>query len=183
MANSMNVADYIIKISNTLYDKSRVKRYISNLYLQKLMYFLNVIHMLKMHSPRKPLIIGSNFETWDYGPVIHDVYDEYRRFGGNRITNIVRHITSMKFNKDGTVHTIYSNPKSSYKLNTRINKDKVNYYIKIFLNNFGPFDLVEISHKEPQWKYRSSNNQIYSNKKSYEYYKKRPFWKDVEFNE
>lgn len=55
---------------------------ISNLPLQKIMYFVH-IGFLKQTS--KKLITDKKFEAWQWGPVIRDVYLEYRIFGSNEL--------------------------------------------------------------------------------------------------
>lgn len=54
---------------------------ISNLYLQNIMYFLQ-IHFSKKYD--KPLFI-EDFEAWEFGPCIPDIYHEFCGFGSRKI--------------------------------------------------------------------------------------------------
>lgn len=67
-----DVAKYILKNSS--------KR-LSNLELQKTLYFAEV-DFIREH---KKSLIDDNFEAWQFGPVVRDVYMEYRDYGANSI--------------------------------------------------------------------------------------------------
>ncbi|WP_369403813.1 type II toxin-antitoxin system antitoxin SocA domain-containing protein [Fructilactobacillus florum] len=58
--------------------------------------FLNVIHLLEY---KNPLIDDDNFEKWDYGPVIHEVYSEYSSNGSQEIKKPKRHIKKSRTDK------------------------------------------------------------------------------------
>lgn len=162
MAKSMNVADYIILVAKKL------NKPVSNLQLQKIMYFLNVIHLLKFDEP---LITNDHFEKWDYGPVLRDVYEEYSCNGSLKINKVSEHLFLVKEN-------------NTFKVKRSIfNEDDLSKKDKIFISNnlkkfidINPFDLVRQSHKEPQWKDRS--NVQYDDKRTLDYYSKKDnqFW-------
>ena len=59
-----------------------LNRPVSNLMLQKLMYFCQL--SCYRHENRR-LIIDCDFEAWLFGPVIRDVYVDYCMYGSNRI--------------------------------------------------------------------------------------------------
>lgn len=73
--NAIDVADYII---NKCYNDEKP---ISNLQLQKILYFAWIEYYNKMH---KPLFID-NICAWQFGPVVPDVYYEYCVYGGRPI--------------------------------------------------------------------------------------------------
>jgi uncharacterized phage-associated protein len=72
MANAQEVAKYIIKSIP-----------VDNLKLQKLLYYSQGTHLVL--NDGKPLF-PENVEAWDYGPVVPEVYREYRSFGFDIIT-------------------------------------------------------------------------------------------------
>lgn len=74
---ALDVAKYII---NKSIDFGKP---ISNLQLQKIMYF---VHLDFLRKTGKKLITDEKFQAWQWGPVIRGVYSEYRFFGGNKIT-------------------------------------------------------------------------------------------------
>lgn len=60
---------------------TRDGRPISNLQLQKILYFVQLEYCKQAGS----LLFADEFEAWQYGPVLPDVYDEYSFFGGMRV--------------------------------------------------------------------------------------------------
>lgn len=51
---------------------------ISNLKLQKVLYFLQAEFLVSTGSP----LFSDKIIAWDFGPVVEDVYQEYKIFGG-----------------------------------------------------------------------------------------------------
>lgn len=73
--NAKDVAHYIV-------DKcTREEDPVSNLQLQKIMYFLQVAYSKVTGT----LLFAEEFEAWPYGPVLRDVYHEYSMYGGTAI--------------------------------------------------------------------------------------------------
>ena len=56
---------------------------ISNLKLQKLLYFIQAYFLLKKDEE----CFTDNIEAWDFGPVIPNVYHEYKMYGSTNIPN------------------------------------------------------------------------------------------------
>ena len=55
---------------------------LSNLMLQKTMYFVELDYRKHNNGQR---LIKEEFEAWQYGPVVRDVYEEYRDYGSRYI--------------------------------------------------------------------------------------------------
>jgi uncharacterized phage-associated protein len=163
MARAMDVSDYIISFAS---DKGKP---VSNLKLQKIMYFLNVIHLIDFNM--KPLIDDESFERWDYGPVIRSVYREYSSNGATKIKEPSEHV-EVNVNDDGSI-----------KINKhKFNDNNIDKKAKEFINenidkliDFDPFYLVDKSHEEQQWKELCTNSK-YDNISSAMYYKNNCFW-------
>jgi len=49
---------------------------ISNLSLQKIVYFCHVWSLIELKSP----LVGQQFEAWEYGPVLPYLYREFKSF-------------------------------------------------------------------------------------------------------
>lgn len=94
-------------------------RPISNLQLQKILYFLQFVYAGKTGS----LLFPDQFEAWPYGPVVRDVYVEFSNCGGFPI----------KQNFDITVDSTIG-PFLDAGIDTLAEKS--------------PWDLVRISHAE-----------------------------------
>lgn len=162
----MNVADYIIRSA------IRNKKPISNLQLQKISYFLNVISLI---SHDVGLIDDEHFSKWKYGPVLPDVYSEYSTYGAEVIAKVKEHET-VDIDNDGKIifDTYTFNSEEDLDLNER---KLINNNIKLFLD-YDPFYLVEESHKEDQ--YSDHTTPEYSDDKTIDYYSQRrnQFWLD-----
>ena len=76
MYDALDIARYIINYCN---DHNIV---ISNLRLQKLLYFVQAAFL--MHNPNSPCF-DNNIVAWSYGPVVPDVYYQFKIFGSGNI--------------------------------------------------------------------------------------------------
>lgn len=72
MVSALDLAKYILKRSN---------KELSNLELQKTLYFTELDYIKKFNEH----LIEDEFEAWRYGPVSREVYCEYRNYGANSI--------------------------------------------------------------------------------------------------
>lgn len=61
---------------------ARDGEFISNLQLQKILYFLQSVYC---RATKGSLLFREEFEAWPYGPVIDSVYREFSKFGGDVI--------------------------------------------------------------------------------------------------
>lgn len=71
MSRALDVAKYVIAYENS------EGRKISNLRLQKLLYFTQAMFLSQKGSP----CFDDDIEAWTYGPVIPNVYHKYKIFG------------------------------------------------------------------------------------------------------
>ncbi len=69
--SALDVANYF------LYTANDTGSYISNLKLQKLLYFAQAWNLAIFKKP----LFKEDFEAWVHGPVIPQVYREFKRFG------------------------------------------------------------------------------------------------------
>ncbi|MDR0655867.1 MAG: DUF4065 domain-containing protein [Treponema sp.] len=67
MASAGDVAKYLIKSLP-----------VDNLKLQKLLYYSQAVHIV---SHNKTPLFPEAIEAWDYGPVVPEVYREYKAYG------------------------------------------------------------------------------------------------------
>lgn len=70
-----DIVDYIF------YYENQQGRGVSNLRLQKLLYFIQVQSIIALHEP----LFQEPIEAWDFGPVVPKVYHKYKIFGGSNI--------------------------------------------------------------------------------------------------
>lgn len=75
MYNALSIAEHVIKRCNS---KNKA---ISNLKLQKILYFIQAEFLVTKNAPCFFEII----EAWDFGPVVPEVYHKYKIFGSANI--------------------------------------------------------------------------------------------------
>lgn len=78
MANAKQVASFFIEKSSQLNENNDL----TNLKLQKMLYFAQVEHLKKYQKP----LFDNPIEAWQYGPVVRDVYDWLRGCGAYQIS-------------------------------------------------------------------------------------------------
>ena len=92
MATASKIAKYIVK------EALKRKMPVTNLKLQKLLYFVQGVHLF-MHEK---VAFPDEIIAWQYGPVVKDVYYEYSIYGANDIIPIDKNekiILSMRSKK------------------------------------------------------------------------------------
>lgn len=57
---------------------------VSNLELQKILYLAHMFHLGRTGQP----LISENFEAWDYGPVLPELYHRVKGFGNGPVGNV-----------------------------------------------------------------------------------------------
>ena len=72
MIRAVDLADYVLAISS---------KELSNLELQQILYQIELAYIRKFNKH----LIADEFEAWNYGPVLREVYYKYRNYGANSI--------------------------------------------------------------------------------------------------
>lgn len=78
--NILDIACFVINKHNELYPKKGI----TNLRLQKLLYFIQCYFYLNYYEP----CFRENMEAWDFGPASREVYEEFCVYGGCNIPNV-----------------------------------------------------------------------------------------------
>ncbi|MFV7791276.1 Panacea domain-containing protein [Aliarcobacter lanthieri] len=132
---AINLANYII---NKSIDS---KKPVSNLQLQKMIYFVNLYYFRLTGAF---LLDGEQFEAWQHGPVIPEVYREYATYGGLLIKDKKNSI-----NLDSMIDSKQN----------KIEKgtvDLINDFI-LYLSKMDPWTLVDYSHRTGGAWYKAYN--------------------------
>lgn len=120
--SATGIAHYVVDKCNG------IGRPVTNLHLQKMLYFLQVIFYDQWGIP----LFDDEFEAWPYGPVLPSVYREFSEYGG----------TPIKRSFDKPVKFLM--PEHQWFLDAGIEK----------LRDMSPWDLVKVSHTEGSpWDY------------------------------
>lgn len=78
MANARQVASFFIEESSRLNENNDL----TNLKLQKILYFAQVEHLKQFERP----LFDDPIEAWQYGPVVRDVYEWLKGCGAYQIS-------------------------------------------------------------------------------------------------
>ena len=142
--SASTVAKYLIYLaSQKLVGDSQEREGITNLKLQKVLYFTQAYYLSKQNKP----LFSDEIEAWEYGPVIPKVYKRYKENKSNPIIN--------------------DEDKSSL---SDKDKDVVKKVWDIF-SGYSAGRLVDITHAHTPWKEaHKTKEKIISNKVLKEYY-------------
>lgn len=118
--------------------------------LQKLAYYAKVWTLVAGEN-----FVNAQFKKWDYGPVNYPIYQKYKSYGKNVITNLPS-VSSLC-----------------------VDEEKAEL-LKFILNNYvnhSALALSAITHKEEPW-VQTPTNGIISDEAIFKYYSKQPFAKN-----
>ncbi|MGD9576708.1 MAG: Panacea domain-containing protein [Syntrophorhabdus sp.] len=121
MVKAKDVATLFLSWANTEGDL------ITNLKMQKLLYYAHAWHLANFHKP----LFADRIEAWDLGPVIPSLYHDYKKYGGAPI----------RYKVIGKEHERFSSEQLDY--------------LQAFYDRFIRFsahELVNMSHNEQPWK-------------------------------
>lgn len=124
MFDVLEISKYVIK-----YEDSK-GRPISNLRLQKLLYFIQANSLVETSKP----CFKQKIEAWDYGPVVPSAYHEYKKFGSTPIFPSKRNIDILDSKTKVLINEILE---ECSKITTK--------------------KLVEITHRQKPWKIAYAN--------------------------
>ena len=129
MVTAKNVAEYFLKLSNPEYGD-----YMSNLRLQKLVYYAQGFHLATYDMPLfcEPIV------AWNYGPVVENLYHEYKKY------------------RSGVIPPP-SDP--DFGMFSKGQIDLMNE-VSLVYGQFSALKLMELTHQEPPWKSTNRGEEI-----------------------
>ncbi len=134
---AIDISKYVINHSYDMNFK------ISNLELQKILYYIQAAFLVEKNEK----CFEEKILAWEYGPVIREVYDEYKVCGRMRIPR-----------QDESKKPVFDLKTFAVKLvNVALNinefdKAIINKIMSAYSNVTNPFELVEKTHSEEPWK-------------------------------
>lgn len=156
---ALDIARYII---NYTIEKDNP---ISNLQLQKIIYYVQAAFLIETGD----VAFDEKILNWSYGPVVEEVYREYRTYGYLPISNKQEKYTNVFYDSnDGKVKIRYKTFKESQFMESH--KKIINKIIDTYMYT-DAFDLVEKTHQEDPWR-KSNQNDVIPPESIKEYYKK-----------
>ena len=134
-------------------------RDLTNLKLQKLLYFAYGLHLVLFE---KPLFEDEYFEAWQYGPVLRSVYKEFKNFGkdnpiainyrifviedGDQFIDIIPPISDEKKIKSLLYACLYYGSKTAWQLVDILHDGKNSAWNEVYekgKNNIIPLDKIK----------------------------------------
>lgn len=77
-----NVAKYLVYLASQAFvGDNKEREGITNLKLQKVLYFAQAYYLAKLGKP----LFNEKLEAWNYGPVVREVYRKLKRYGSDPI--------------------------------------------------------------------------------------------------
>jgi len=144
---AIDIANYIIEYYNETLEKP-----INNLKLQKLLYYIQAMWI----TEKQKLLFNDDIEKWKYGPVVPNVYFEFRHYGKNPIK---APLSTLSIEKDKMKFVEFNKNKINLSTEDFKKIDRVANRYK----NTDPFNIVEQTHNEPMWS--NYKNKILSGKR------------------
>ena len=137
MYNVLDVSRFVINYCNG-------KKYlISNLRLQKLLYFIQAYFLKNGEEP----CFSENIEAWNFGPVVPCVYYEYKKYGNSNIPEVQNFMTVVQ--QDGKIRIV------KMKFNDSVIDEKDRVVIQSIIDSLSRYsttDLVNVTHNQSPWK-------------------------------
>lgn len=130
MAEFTSLAGYLIYLR----DQESFYYSLSPMKLQKLMYYCHGMHYKRLN--RQLIDTGNMFKAWDYGPVIPDIYQQYKVYGSNDIPVDCVSVTDIELTAEekNIIEEVWNK-----------------------LKHYSAYDLANATHKEPPWRVTYNN--------------------------
>ena len=132
MVTADNAARWLLNSNDILYGGGAAEN-ISNMKLQKLLYYAQGLHLALYDTP----LFDDDIYAWEHGPVIPSIYKQYKANGANGISE-------------------FNSPDSGF---TRDDE----YALEATQDNFGQYSawkLRNMTHEETPWKVTALNHVI-----------------------
>ncbi|WFG98103.1 DUF4065 domain-containing protein [Spiroplasma citri] len=127
----------------------------TNLQIQKLMYFIEGLFMAKFNKK----IIKKKYKAWTYGPVLEELYFLLRKNGKSYIE------------KDNLENF---NEIKIHEIEKKFTNEELEFIERVFIyfSKYSAFELVSLSHIEGPWKETKNNEEINNDKMLYYFQEK-----------
>lgn len=157
--NAIDVARYIINYNNKNLNG------ISNLKLQKILYFVQAYFLSTTNLP----CFNDTIEAWGFGPVIPNVYHNFKQFGAMNIPSIE---TYLEYKDKDNIWSVEEKEFDDSIISPN-DKEKINY-TNNKLSKYSAYNLIDITHNQSPWKdvYIKGNNNTIKNEAIKNYFDK-----------
>lgn len=118
MAHARDIAEHILRLGDAEDDL------ISNLKLQKLLYYAQGFALVLLGRQ----LFAERIEAWQHGPVVPDMYRQYKAYGSNPISHDPEFIPNLNTDERDVVDEVYA-----------------------VYGQYSPWRLRELTHQEQPW--------------------------------
>lgn len=145
MYSALEIAKYIINYS------IEQENAVSNLKLQKLLYYVQAAFLVEEDKRcfKEPII------AWEYGPVVEDIYKNYKSYGRELITEQQEDTKCLVFDSKA-MKIVYR----KVDMIEREDRSIINNVVDAYADVKNPFILVKKTHTESPWKDTDINKEI-----------------------
>lgn len=133
-----------LDVSRYVIDYSNQKEYgISNLKLQKILYFIQAFFLISKEDGTP--CFKEKIEAWDFGPVVPEVYREYKQYGS-------ADIPTMRYYIEFDEENIWNSKRKIYGTHVIAKEDEklINAVVDKF-SKYSATDLVTLTHNQAPW--------------------------------
>lgn len=148
MYNVMDVARFIVNYS------IEIGRPVSNLKLQKLLYFVQITFINQLGVP----CFAESITHWRHGPVVENVYQKYKSYGSDNIVDRELNYFSFEFDVSSMTFNAVQN-----QYNENIFEFRDIIIIKSVIEKYkdmSPWAMVDLTHEEKPWQETNRNEEI-----------------------
>lgn len=156
MYKAIDIAQYII---NHALD---TEKNISNLKLQKLLYYIQAAFLVEKNEP----CFEENIMNWKHGPVVEEVYYQFKNYSNRNINEYQKGYSIYEFDDD------YNYVKRDIPFDENIIDDDDKSMINNIIDNllgYSAWTLVEKTHEEDPWR-KTDRFDVISNESIYDYF-------------
>lgn len=144
--NALDVAQYVI---NYAIEQGKP---VSNLKLQKILYYIQAAFLVEKGVP----CFKEQILNWRHGPVVKEVYDEYKDYANNEISDIQKGYYKLLLDKNNLKFVTKFEEFEQSKISEE-DKKLINKVIDSYLN-IDAWELVRRTHLEDPWGKESERN-------------------------
>lgn len=136
MYNVLDICRYVVNISDTELNG------ISNLKLQKILYFIQAYFLISTGKP----CFSENIEAWDFGPVVPVAYHNFKQFGAMNIPSISTYLEYDSNNMWNVKRKVFNE-----NIILEEDRNKIRNVLNIF-KDYSATSLVDLTHNQAPWK-------------------------------
>ncbi|TAN66821.1 DUF4065 domain-containing protein [Paraclostridium sordellii 8483] len=139
MYNVLEVAQHVVNKS------IEIEKPVTHLKLQKMLYYIQAAFLVEHGEP----CFNKEFENWKHGPVVPEIYSEYRRYMNKPIKEVQEETLEMYINTNFSlsVRRIKYNKNDFKKCDLELIDKVIDSY-----QDENPWDMVKKTHEEDPWK-------------------------------